>query len=137
MSTATSTQPPRATTLPSRARNMRAGKALRRIWCSRLLFLLTIGILVPLFVAIFYSFTDLTLRIRGWMVGFQNYHRHLRQSGLLALGRITIRYAFIATAVEMVLACVSRSLLNHESAFAVSAPGAHFPLMIATRQLVR
>ena len=43
-------------------------------WCWRPSFLLTIGILIPFFVALFTSFTDLTLRSPEYeMVGFQNY----------------------------------------------------------------
>ena len=96
-------------------------------------FLLTIGILVPFFVAIFYSFTDLTLRSSEYgMVGFQNYIDTFTNPDFWHSVGVTIRYAFIATAVEMVLGMCIALLLNHESAFSrFLRLVLIFPLMIA------
>ena len=63
MSTATSTRP--RTTLSESGEKYARQKALRPYLVLAPSFLLTIGILIPFFVAIFYSFTDLTLRSPG------------------------------------------------------------------------
>ena len=76
MSTATSTPPtpPRTGTLSEAGEKACPPEGARPYLVLAPSFLLTIGILVPFFVAIFYSFTDLTLRSPDFeMVGFQNY----------------------------------------------------------------
>ena len=96
-------------------------------------FLLTIGILIPFFVAIFYSFTDLTLRSPEYeMVGFQNFVDTFTNPDFWHSVGVTVRYAFFATAVEMVLGMCIALLLNHESAFSrFLRLVLIFPLMIA------
>ena len=80
-------------------------------------FLLTIGILIPFFVAIFYSLTDLTLRGSEYqMAGFRNYIDTFTNPDFWHSAGITLKYAFIATAVEMVLGMCIALLLNLESA---------------------
>ena len=79
-------------------------------------FLVTIGILIPFFVAIFYSFTDLTLRSQEYeMVGFRNFVDAFTRPDFWHSMGITIKYAFVATAVEMVLGMCIALLLSHES----------------------
>jgi multiple sugar transport system permease protein len=70
-------------------------------------FLLTIGILIPFFVAIFYSFTDLTLRSPEYeMIGFKNFVDTFTNPDFWHSVGVTVRYAFFATAVEMVLGMI-------------------------------
>jgi multiple sugar transport system permease protein len=110
MSTVTSpsapaTKPPQ-TTLSESGEKYARQKALRPYLVLAPSFLLTIGILIPFFVAIFYSFWH--------SVG------------------VTLSYAFIATAVEMVLGMIIALLLNHENAFSrFLRLVLIFPLMIA------
>jgi multiple sugar transport system permease protein len=96
-------------------------------------FVLAIGILAPFFVAIFYSFTDLTLKSPEYaIVGFRNFiNTFSRLEFWHSLG-VTLRYAFFATAVEMVLGMIIALLLNQESAFSrFLRLVLIFPLMIA------
>lgn len=131
MSTASSTQS-RANLSASGEKYARQ-KALRPYLVLAPSFLLTIGILIPFFVAIFYSFTDLTLRSPDYeMVGFQNFIDTFTDADFWHSVGVTIRYAFFATAVEMVLGMCIALLLNHESAFSRFLRLALiFPLMIA------
>jgi multiple sugar transport system permease protein len=108
-------------------------KALRAYLLLAPSFLLTIGMLIPFFVAIFYSFTDLTLRSPEYgMVGFQNFADTFSNSDFWHSVGVTFRYAFFATAIEMVLGMCIALLLNHESAFSrFLRLVLIFPLMIA------
>ena len=122
MSTATSPSAPAANppqgTLSESGEKYARQKALRPYLVLGPSFLLTIGILIPFFVAIFYSFTDLTLRSPEFeMVGFQNYVDTFTNPDFWHSVGVTLKYAFIATAVEMVLGMCIALLLNHESAF--------------------
>ena len=66
------------------------------------------------------------------MVGFQNYIDTFTNPDFWHSVGVTIRYAFIATAVEMVLGMCIALLLNHESAFSrFLRLVLIFPLMIA------
>jgi multiple sugar transport system permease protein len=137
MSTAPSTpapptQPPRSSLSESGEKYARQ-KALRPYLVLAPSFLLTIGILIPFFVAIFYSFTDLTLRSPEYeMVGFQNYVDTFTNPDFWHSVGVTLRYAFIATAVQMVLGMCIALLLNHENAFSrFLRLVLIFPLMIA------
>ncbi len=131
MSRATSTQP--RTTLSKSGEKYARQKALRPYLVLAPSFLLTIGILIPFFVAIFYSFTDLTLRSPEYeMVGFRNYIDTFTNRDFWHSVGVTIRYAFFATAVEMVLGTIIALLLNHESTFSrFLRLVLIFPLMIA------
>jgi multiple sugar transport system permease protein len=131
MSTASSTQP-RANLSASGEKYARQ-KALRPCLVLAPSFLLTIGILIPFFVAIFYSFTDLTLRSPEYeMVGFKNFVDTFTNPDFWHSVGVTVRYAFFATAVEMVLGMIIALLLNHESAFSrFLRLILIFPLMIA------
>ncbi|MGB9275715.1 MAG: sugar ABC transporter permease [Terrimicrobiaceae bacterium] len=110
------TEPPRAILSESGERYARQ-RALRPYLVLAPSFLLTIGILIPFFVSIFYSFTDLTLRSQEYeMVGLQNFVDTFTKSDFWHSVGVTLRYAFIATAVEMVLGMWIALLLNQESA---------------------
>ena len=132
MSTATST-PPRTGTLSEAGEKYARQKALRPYLVLAPSFLLTIGILIPFFVAIFYSFTDLTLRSPDFeMVGFQNYIDTFTNPDFWHSVGVTLRYAFFATGIEMVLGMIIALLLNHENAFSrFLRLVLIFPLMIA------
>ena len=131
MSTASSTQP--RANLSASGKKYARQKALRPYLVLAPSFLLTIGILIPFFVAIFYSFTDLTLRSPEYeMVGFQNFVDTFTNPDFWHSVGVTVRYAFFATAVEMVLGMIIALLLNHESAFSrFLRLILIFPLMIA------
>ena len=122
MSTVTSrsapeTEPPRAI-LSESGKEYARRRALRPYLALAPSFLLTIGILIPFFVAIFYSFTDLTLRSPEYeMVGLQNFVDTFTNPDFWHSVGVTLRYAFIATAAEMILGMCIALLLNHESAF--------------------
>jgi multiple sugar transport system permease protein len=96
-------------------------------------FLLTIGILIASFVAIFYSFTDLTLKSPEYsMVGFRNYIDTFTDPRFWHAVGVTVRYVVFATAFEMVLGICIAHLLNHENAISRSLRLVlTIPLMIA------
>ncbi|HEY5778663.1 MAG TPA: sugar ABC transporter permease [Terrimicrobiaceae bacterium] len=131
MSTALSTHP--RANLSASGKKYARQKALRPYLVMAPSFLLTIGILIPFFVAIFYSFTDLTLRSPEYeMVGFKNFVDTFTNPDFWHSVGVTVRYAFFATAVEMVLGMIIALLLNHESAFSrFLRLILIFPLMIA------
>jgi multiple sugar transport system permease protein len=136
MSTATPTPTrpePRTGTLSEAGEKYARQKALRPYLVLAPSFLLTIGILIPFFVAIFYSFTDLTLRSPDFeMVGFQNYIDTFTNPDFWHSVGVTLRYAFFATGIEMVLGMIIALLLNHENAFSrFLRLVLIFPLMIA------
>ena len=137
MSTATSPssppdQPPR-TNLSALGGKFARQKALRPYLLLAPSFLLTIGILIPFFVAIFYSLTDLTLRGSEYqMAGFRNYIGTFSNPDFWHSAGITLKYAFIATGLEMVLGMCIALLLNLESALSrFLRLMLVFPLMIA------
>jgi len=79
-------------------------------------FLLTIGILIPFVVAIFYSFTDLTLRSSDFnMVGFDNYIDTFISSDFWHSVGVTLQYAIWSTGIEMLLGIGVALLLNQEN----------------------
>ena len=97
-------------------------------------FLLTIGILIPFVVAIYYAFTDLTLRSSEYeMIGFDNFKETLTSGEFWHSVTVTLMYAFIATGVEMLLGLGVALLLNRdESALSKFLRLVLiFPLMIA------
>jgi multiple sugar transport system permease protein len=91
-------------------------KALRPFLVLAPSFLLTIGILIPFIVAIFYSFTDLTLRSSEFnMIGLGNYVATLTSPEFRHSVSITLLYAFFATGIEMLLGLGIALLLNEEN----------------------
>jgi len=133
MSTATSSSTPPRTNLSASGEKYARQKALRPYLVLAPSFLLAIGILIPFFVAIFYSFTDLTLRSSEYsMVGFQNYVDTFTNPNFWRSVGITLKYAFFATGVEMVLGMCIALLLNQESALSrFLRLVLVFPMMIA------
>jgi multiple sugar transport system permease protein len=131
MSTATSTQP--STSRSGSGEKYARQTAFRPYLLLAPSFLLTVGILIPFFVAIFYSFTDLTLRSPEYkIVGFQNFIDTFISPEFWYSVGVTIRYAVFATTVEMVLGMIIALLLNYESAFSrFLRLVLIFPLMIA------
>ena len=107
---------------PPRTDLSEAGKkyARRKAWRPFLVlapsFLLTIGILIPFIVAIFYSFTDLTLRSSDFnLIGFGNFVDTLTSPDFWHSFSITLQYAFWATGLEMLLGLGIALLLNEEN----------------------
>ena len=109
MSTATADSPqrrvePPRTELSEAGKRYARKKALRPFLVLAPSFLLTIGILIPFIVAIFYSFTDLTLRSSDFsMIGFSNYVDTFTSPDFWHSVSITLQYAFWATGLEMLL----------------------------------
>src|ERR1700724_1664935 len=121
MSTATATQeqrriePPKMD-LSEAGKKYARRKALRPFLVLAPSFLLTIGILIPFVVAIFYSFTDLTLRSSEFnLIGFSNYIDTFTSPDFWHSVFITLQYAFWATGVEMLLGLGIALLLNEEN----------------------
>lgn len=108
-------------------------KALRPYLVLAPAFLLTIGILIPFVVAIFYSFTDLTLRGSDFnMVGFDNYIDTFTSSNFWHSVGVTLEYAIWSTGIEMLLGIGVALLLNQENWVSKTLRLVLiFPLMIA------
>jgi multiple sugar transport system permease protein len=108
-------------------------KALRPYLVLAPAFLLTIGILIPFVVAIFYSFTDLTLRGSDFnMVGFDNYIDTFTSSDFWHSVGVTLQYAIWSTGIEMLLGIGVALLLNQENWVSKTLRLVLiFPLMIA------
>jgi multiple sugar transport system permease protein len=78
--------------------------------------LLTLGILVPFFAAIYLSFTDFTLRSSDYsFIGFDNYVSMLQNPDFWHSLVVTLQYAFLCTTVEMLLGICVALLLNEEN----------------------
>jgi multiple sugar transport system permease protein len=109
------TQPPR-TDLSEAGKQYARKKALRPFLILAPSFLLTIGILIPFIVAIFYSFTDLTLRTSDFsIIGVSNFVDTFTNPDFWHSVSITLQYAFWATGVEMLLGLGIALLLNEEN----------------------
>jgi multiple sugar transport system permease protein len=77
---------------------------------------LTIGIFIPFFAAIYLSFTDYSLNSSdSSLVGFDNYVSMLQNADFWHSLWITIQYAFFCTTVEMLLGMGVALLLNEEN----------------------
>ena len=138
MSTATADSPqrrvePPRTELSEAGKRYARKKALRPFLVLAPSFLLTIGILIPFIVAIFYSFTDLTLRSSDFsMIGFSNYVDTFTSPDFWHSVSITLQYAFWATGLEMLLGLGIALLLNEENWLSkFLSLVLIFPLMIA------
>jgi len=125
-------EPPR-TDLSEAGRKYARKKALGPFLVLAPSFLLTIGILIPFIVAIFYSFTDLTLRSSEFnIIGIGNYVDTFTSPDFWHSVSITLLYAFCATAVEMLLGLGIALLLNGENRLSKFLRLVLiFPLMIA------
>jgi multiple sugar transport system permease protein len=108
-------EPPR-TELSEAGKKYARRKALRPFLVLAPSFLLTIGILIPFIVAIFYSFTDLTLRSSDFnLIGAANFVDTFTSPDFWHSASITLQYAFWATGVEMLLGLGIALLLNEEN----------------------
>jgi multiple sugar transport system permease protein len=96
-------------------------------------FLLTIGILIPFTMAIYYSFTNYSFKyaVYNW-IGLENYLSMFKDPKFWHSVKVTITYAGLATVIEMVLGVTVALLLNRESVIAKSLRIVLiFPLVIA------
>jgi multiple sugar transport system permease protein len=108
-------EPPQ-TDLSEAGRKYAQKKALRPFLVLAPSFLLTIGILIPFIVAIFYSFTDLTLRSSDFNItGVGNFIDTFTSPDFWHSVSITLLYAFCATGVEVLLGLGIALLLNEEN----------------------
>ena len=96
-------------------------------------FLLTIGILIPFFVAIYLSLTDISLRSQNFsFVGLGNYVAMFRNPDFYHAVGVSLRYSLWTTGVEMLLGLGVAMLLNEEHRLArVMRLLLTFPLMVA------
>src|SRR6266404_2167662 len=77
---------------------------------------LTIGIFIPFFAAIYLSFTDYSLNSSdSSLIGFDNYVTMFQNADFWHSLWITIQYAFFCTTVEMLLGVGVALLLNDEN----------------------
>jgi multiple sugar transport system permease protein len=107
---------PSRTDLSEAGKKYAQRKALRPFLVLAPSFLLTIGILIPFIVAIFYSFTDLTLRSSDFnLIGISNFTDTFTSPDFWHSVSITLLYAFWATGVEMILGLGIALLLNEEN----------------------
>src|SRR3984893_3773127 len=110
-----STEPPRAELSKSAAQYAKR-KALRPYLILTPTLLLTLGILIPFFAAIYLSFTDFTLRSSDYsFIGFDNYGSMLQHPDFWHSLVVTLQYAFLCTTVEMLLGIGVALLLNEEN----------------------
>jgi multiple sugar transport system permease protein len=104
------------TDLSEAARKYARKKAMQPFIALAPSFLLTIGILIPFIVAIFYSFTDRTLRSSEFnIIGIGNFVDTFTSPDFWHSVSITLGYAFWATGIEMVLGLGIALLLNEEN----------------------
>lgn len=96
--------------------------------------LITIGIMIPFIMAIFYSLTNYSFRMPTYkFVGLKNWIKILSDSGFWNALWVTLRYAFWSTLVEMALGMGVAILLNNlNNLFSkILRVALIFPLMIA------
>lgn len=79
-------------------------------------FLLTIGILIPFGMAIFYSFTNYSFKYADFsFVGFESYVSMFKGSFFWHGVQVTLKYAVLATLIETLLGVGIALLLNREN----------------------
>lgn len=96
--------------------------------------IITIGIMIPFIMAIFYSLTNYSFRMPTYkFVGLKNWIKILSDSGFWNALWVTLRYAFWSTLVEMALGMGVAILLNNlNNLFSkILRVALIFPLMIA------
>ncbi|MBV9392742.1 MAG: sugar ABC transporter permease [Verrucomicrobia bacterium] len=95
--------------------------------------LLTVGILIPFFSAIYLSFTDFTLRSSSYtLIGFDNYTSMFQNPDFWHSLTVTLEYAVICTTVEMLVGIGIALLLNEDNPLSrFLRIVLIFPLMIA------
>ncbi len=124
---------PSSTELSESARRYARRKAMRPYLVLAPAFLLTIGILIPFFVAIYYAFTDYSLRGDEYeRVGFANFKETLTSDDFWHSAIVTVKYALYSTGIEMLLGLIVSLLLNKDSVLSKFLRLVLiFPLMIA------
>lgn len=92
-----------------------------------------VGILIPFFTSVYYTFTDFRLGSpKVSFVGLQNYIDLVTSGEFLHHTSVTLRYAFFAVGIESVLGLIIALLLNTETIAAkIGRVFLLFPLMIA------
>ncbi len=94
-----------------------------------------VGILYPFALAIYYSFTNvkLTNLVTGFnFIGLRNYERMFTDNDFWHSTQVTLTYALVATAVQLVLGLIIAMLLNRDSRVSkIFQPTLIFPMMIA------
>lgn len=79
-------------------------------------FLLTIGILIPFGIAIYYSLTNYSLKYADYnFVNIKNYIKMLSDSSFWHGVQVTLTYAILATVIETLLGIGIALLLNREN----------------------
>ena len=97
--------------------------------------LILVGILVPFFTGVYYSFTAYALNRPGSLdryVGFRNYDRMINSSDFRHSTTVTLEYALLTTGVELGLGLGIAMLLNRDTLLArILQTTLIFPMMIA------
>lgn len=96
--------------------------------------IITIGIMIPFAMAIYYSLTNYSFRMPTYnFIGLQNWITILKSSTFWKAVWVTLRYAFYSTAIEMGLGMGIAILLNNlNNKFSkIMRVALIFPLMIA------
>lgn len=96
--------------------------------------IITIGIMIPFIMAIFYSLTNYSFRMPDYkFIGLQNWITILKSAAFWKAVWVTLRYGFISTAVEMLLGMGIAILLNNlNNKFSkIMRVALIFPLMVA------
>ncbi len=95
--------------------------------------LLTIGILIPFFISIYYSLTNYSFKYKDYsFIGLENWTAMLKDPSFWHSVWVTGQYAFFSTGVEMLLGIAIALMLNQDNWLAKALRMVLiFPLMIA------
>ncbi|MGE9942937.1 carbohydrate ABC transporter permease [Bariatricus sp. SGI.161] len=96
--------------------------------------IITIGIMIPFVMAIYFSLTNYSFRMPTYtFIGLQNWVTILKSAGFWKACLVTLKYGFIATAIEMLLGMGIAILLNNlNNKFSkIMRVALIFPLMVA------
>ena len=96
--------------------------------------IITIGIMIPFVMAIYYSLTNFSFRMPTYsFVGLRNWTQILASKEFLKATWVTIKYAFFSTAIEMGLGMGVAIILNNlNNRFSkIMRVALIFPLMVA------
>lgn len=97
-------------------------------------FLITIGIMIPFVIAIYYSLTNISFRTTTFkLIWFRNWLRMFQSPEFYHAVSVTVRYAFFATVLEMLLGLGIAMLLGntHNRFTKILKVVLIFPLMVA------
>lgn len=95
--------------------------------------LLTIGILYPFFISIYYSLTNYSFKYQGYeFVGLENWIYMFQDPAFWHSAWVTAKYAVLSTGIEMILGIIIALMLNQENRLSKALRMVLiFPLMIA------